>query len=216
MIMATRTKGEREAAEKKRRIERTVIPIICALAIAVFIVLSALFGKARDRIEPEPTPAPTEDPIIPTAENLKELLDGKAVTASGFSVVSYQSETDGAYGTVTVYPKNELVCLRVTRSLYLESEPTPDPYADMFENPVKTEGPEVTGDASEAEVVCDELIRILTCAYGQGPEAGDSIVSAVRRLLDGAKKTSAVYGIYLLEFEYSEADCILTLTCEPA
>ena len=214
--MATRTKGEREAAEKKRRIERTVIPIVCALAVAVFIVLSALFGKTRDRIEPEPTPAPTEDPMIPTAERLKELLKGSLVSTTGFSVISYQSEEDGAFGTVTVYPKSEIVCLRITRSLYLEPAPTQDPYADMFETPGKTEVPKVTGEPSDAEIIKDELVKILTCAYGQGPEAGESIASSVQRLLDGAKKAGAVYCIYLLEFEYSEADCILTVTCEPA
>lgn len=217
--MATRTKGERSSIEKKQRIERTVIPLVCAVAVAVFILLGAVLGKKPAKIEPEATPAPTEDPIVPTADKLAELLGGSVVSTATFSVVSYQSRADGAYGTVTVYPKSELVCLRTVRSVYRAPEVTPDPYEDMFESTVKTEEPEAVGDPTDIQTAAAELLSILECAYGPSANegAGESIASAISRLIaDGAKKSSCVYGIYLLEFEYSPSDALLTLTCEPA
>lgn len=197
-----------------------MIPLVCVLAVAAFILLSAILGKkSGEKIEPEATPAPTEDPIVPTVEALKADLGGEFISTGSFSVLSYTSKVDGSYGTVTVYGKNEVLSIRITRSLYAEPEPTEDPFSDMFEV-VPTPIPSEKADSSsDTKAVAGEICAVLEHAY-PAPDKDQALreTSAAldRLLVDGAKKTSIVYGIYVVEFAYSAVDCIVTVTCEPA
>lgn len=44
--MPTRSKAEKQRIEKRIRIEKTVVPIVSVVGIAVFIVICALLGKS--------------------------------------------------------------------------------------------------------------------------------------------------------------------------
>ena len=220
--MPTRSKAEKKRIEKRIRIEKTVIPIVSVVGVALFIVVCALIGKSGliDKTASE-TPAPTVDPCFEAADALKAALGGSVTQGDGFSSLSYKSTPDGSDATVNYYIKNGVLCMKLVRKLpSVLTDPTPEPTEDMFET-VPGNATEVPSTEAEdaLNAAAEEILKALSEVYegGESSLSEEDVASAVKTLADGTTtKTSLIFGIFLVEFKYTKADRILTVVCEPA
>ena len=222
-----RTAAEKAKIEKRVRIEKTLIPIICVLGLAVFIVMSALMGKnAVQSSELSGTPSPTEDPCYPLIRSMAKDLDGTVTEGDGFAAVSYPCSLDGKDVVVSAYTKKGVLCMQLTGCFPLshkeEETAAPSQTQSMFvidNTPAPSQTTAATAAPSFDDADYDK--EILKClSYLSEPKDRESslkqIKSALNVLASGkAKKSSCIYGIYLVEFSWSEADSILKMICEP-
>ena len=227
-----RNTGEKEKIEKRMRIERTVIPFISVTAIAVFIIIGATVGRKHDSKDVDldllNTPAPTEDPCFPLIRNMSLKLDGTYTEADGFSTLCLKSRADNADTIITSYTKSGIVCMQIIRSMGAGTaafdEPSPTPtealfYVDRIAAPTPTQYDPVSDILSNIGSIATELQEYLSFLYE--PAESSETIKMLRRSLNTlvsgeAKKTSFVYGIYLVELSYSKNDYMLKIVCEPA
>lgn len=220
--MPTRSKAEKQRIEKRIRIEKTVVPIVSVVGIAVFIVICALLGKSGALVKTTgETPSPTTDPCAEAAAKLKTVLGGSVTTGDGFSSLSYKCAPDQTDATVNYYLKNGVLCMKMVRKLpSVLTDPTPAPTEDIFEDTssLGTESPD-DGSDKAVETVSGEIVSALQLVSEQGenPNTASGVFDALKLIIDGtASKASLIYGIYIVELKYSKADKILTVVCEPA
>ncbi|MCR5808376.1 MAG: hypothetical protein K6G56_02315 [Clostridiales bacterium] len=221
-VMAGRTKAEKSRIEKRMRAERTVIPIVCVLAVAAFIVIAAVFGKTGSgtlaKTTPEPTAEPTEYPFITIVGRMAEELEGEKVIGEDYADFSFRSPVDGSSVTAHVYLKSGLACIKTVRTLEKKSDEAVDPddpfgdvYADESEKP---------GESDDLENdIASELVRIVSFVYSpaDGEKALHDVKDALVKIRAGElQKTDIVFGAYIMSFDYSEADKLLTVICEPS
>lgn len=216
--MATRSKGEIAKIERRMRIERTVLPVLCVLGVAVFVVLCAVFGKKRGGEEEEiaPTPAPYSYAIL----SLRDSLGGDITNGDKFTSLTYKSNSDGRYASVNAYLKSGVLCMSVTHPFEVKkAEPTAEPTEDIFGGSVSTSSvPTEEPEDRYLTMLADELTLCFSKVYvpSGDDDASERIGAALISLKDGAKKANVIYGIYMLKFERLESDGLLTVTCEPA
>lgn len=225
MQMPTRTAGEKARIEKRIRLEKTILPVVCVLGIAAFILISALLGKTGSEANdpmPEFTPAPTEDPAFTVIKAVSAKTGASYTSGTEAYTLSYKSPADGEFGTVTTFDKQGMLCMRIRRPFaQKDAEASEDPFSQMFEpTPMPTAGAGKTED-NEAELisVANEICGFLSYVYE--PESSDDvsgkIVSALKNIRSGEEtKANIIYGVYLLSIEYMKADGILSVTCSPA
>lgn len=226
-----RTPAEKERIEKRIRLEKTIIPILCVFALALFIILSAVFGKRSispsDQSDIEPTPAATQDPVLAAIEGLHGKLGGSISSAQDSSALSFVSPAGSKPSVITVYNKAERLCMRLTEEVGVEfasAAPEVQDTESLFvidntEKPDKTasQTPKVSSDyvVSMTEEICGYLSFINEDAYDTGFTSTFS--SKLEQLFSGnTKKASLIFGLYLVELEYSSSDGILHMRCEPA
>lgn len=221
--MPTRTAGEKAKIEKRIRLERTLLPVVCVLGIAAFILISALLGKTSTQsAEPELTPAPTEDPALTAIDAVMGSFSGDMKSGGDAYMLSYRSPYDGEFGTVSTYDKQGMLCMKIVRPFFeAEPEPTEDPFSQMFEpTPVPTQGAGETEAPNESIIgISDELCSLLSFVYKPSPsdDVSGKLTSALVSIWMGEQtKASIIYGVYLLKLEYDSSDRILTVTCAPA
>lgn len=220
--MPTRSKAEKKRIEKRIRIEKTLVPIVSVVGIALFIVVCALLGKnGVIGGKANETPAPTADPCFTAANALKDAIGGSVTQGDGFSSLAYESSPDGSDATVNYYMKNGVLCTKLVRKLpSVLTDPTPAPTEDMFETVPgnATEAPSTEADDALISTAA-EILKALSLVDpgGESSLSEEDIASALKTLADGtATKTSLIFGIYVVEFKYTKADRILTVVCEPA
>ena len=215
--MSDRNSGEKAKIEKRLRLERTVIPVVCVLAVAAFIVLCAVFGKNGLTAGDAPA-APTEDPCVAAIHGLAEKLGGEYTDGKDMSSLSFKSAADGTYATVSAYCRSGVLCMQIVRTLALPEEP--EATEDMFENTdISTPDPSRTDEMTAMlEAIADEILLCLEQVETppDAEDAGSKVLAALGQIADGgASKASFVYGIRLAEFKYSKTDKLLTVICEP-
>lgn len=205
------------------RIEKAVLPIVCVLGIAAFIIVSALLGKHGNNTEPQATPEPTEDPLHAAALSINADMGGRLAESDDSYIISYQSAFDGEFGTVTAYRKQGMPCIRVIRPFETAApEENEDPFAGMFDvpgEPTEKAGEGAVEADEYAKAIAEELEPMLKKVYQ--PDSSDDVssklVSALTLLRTGEeKKANVLFGIYVVKLEYSDSDCLLTVTCAPA
>ena len=202
------------------RIERTVLPVLCVLGVAVFVVLCAVFGKKQKGNEDsaEPTYPPCEAVIV----SLHNELGGEMTNGDGLSSLSYRSAADGKYATVTAYMRSGVLCLSVTRPFEsVKPVSTPEPTEDIFGGiGAPSETAAVSEETDEyVKALFDELIKCFSKLYVPlyDDNAAERIEEALRSMRRGdAKKANVLFGIYMLKLSFSEDDGLLFAVCEPA
>lgn len=224
--------GEKARIEKRMRRERIVIPIVCAAAVAAFIIVCAVLGKKDSgsgykEAETTFTPAPTEDPCFPLMRNMAQELGGSCTEGDGFASVSFVSEVDGKSVIVSSHTDSGIVCMQLARSFVPERnvKETSAPAAtesifviDMTDEPKTVGTPVPAAVEYEIEPYAEEICRCIGHLVSGGVTASvsEEIASALRSFADGSsKKASIVFGVYLLELSYSKDDSMLKMKCEP-
>ena len=226
-----RTPAEKEKAEKRRRLERVMIPVAAVLIIAVYIVLSAVFGKTSfNGKAADETPAPTEEPSLTAARRIAREFSGSLTEGEGGASVAFSSAVDGNDVAVSSYMNDGAVCLQLARRIPIKSGDTPTaaptPAAtqsifvvDQTERPEDTAAPDATEKPIDAKPYAEEIWQCLSCILPETQNkagAVSNIEDALKLLLSGdEKKAAAVLGIYVAEFSYSSSDGILRVKCEP-
>lgn len=223
--MPTRNKAEKKKIEDRAKLERIIVPIIFVIGIAAFIIISAIMGKNSRLIEPavsDTTPEP--DPCAAVIAELAEEFGGSATYGDKTASLSFKSPADGAMPVVTAYMKSGVLCARITREAAFGSKKQPDdpePTEDLFGDNSETVLPSGADYEEDAAILplAQEICRCLCCVYE--PEDMESAVRKTAEILRSfsegtAQKSNMVFGIYLVEFRYSDTDGILTAVCEPA
>ena len=204
--------------------EKTVIPIVCVLGLAVFIVLASVLGKkagfSTAKTTPIPTAEPTERPYITAASSMAGETSGELLEGSDFSAVTFKSSIDDEPVKVNYYLKSGVLCVKLARSFSVrEKLPDETPYDDPFSDDEPIETCEPPLDMEYLEKAADELLYCIGFAYlpSEPDTAKADIISALSIIYtDTANKAETVFGVYLLKFSYSEADKLLTVVCEPS
>lgn len=217
--MTARTQAEKARIEKRIRIERTVIPVVCVIAVAVFVVLCAVFGKkhAPDEAEALPSQAPFETVIAA----LQKELGGEITGGDGMASLSYKSSADDRYAAVSAYMKSGVLCLSVTHPFEsAKVKPTPEPTEDIFGFTSPTATAKAT-DAPDTYVLAltEELVKCFSKVHLPlyDDNVSERIFEALSTLRRGeVKKTNVIFGVYMLKFNYSDDDGLLYAVCEPA
>ena len=225
-----RTPAEKEKAEKRRRLERILIPAAAVLVIAVYIIISAVFGKNLSSGKSEPTPAPTEDPCYTVIRRIADELNGTYTEGDGTASASVTSAVDGKDVAVSAYSKNGVVCMQLARNLAVKQEtavtpaPTPEATESLFvidrtAAPSETAAPATEPPLPDLTPYAEEVWSLLSRIFPDGQDgktAKANIEDALKLLVSGEeKKVSVVIGIYVAEFSYSTSDELLKLKCEP-
>ena len=203
------------------RIEKTILPIVCVLGIAAFIILSSIIGKNRSTVEPEATPEPTQDPVHAAIIAVQDEMGGTLAEGTDSSILSYQSRVDGEFGTVTVFSKQGMLCMRIVRPFEaVIKETTEDPFEDMFET--GTDPTEAAGESPDDAFLTGvaEEIGFMLFRISQPENSADftaKLLSALRSIRTGEeKKANILFGVYMVKLEFADSDRLLTVTCAPA
>ena len=218
-----RTPGEKEKVEKRIRIEKAVIPIVCVIAVSAFILISAVLGKNRVKDTSAPqtteTPAPTVSPCSELIESLYKRFNGEINEGTDSASLFFKSPTDGADVTVIAYLSSGETCLRIVRNADAGRYAvitTPDVTESIFIVD-RTEQPEaeISYDCSALAGELSDIISALTLD-GDSAELRKSLDEKLVMLLSGgAKKASVICGARMIELEYNASDGILKVTVEP-
>lgn len=226
----SRTPAEKEKAEKRRRLERILIPAAAVLVIAVYIVVSAVFGKSLGSGKAEPTPEPTEDPCFTVIRRITDELHGTYTAGEGTASASVRSSVDGRDVAISAYSKNGVVCMQLARNLEVrrDTDVTPEPTPEATESlfvidrtaaPSQTAALETEPPLPDIAPYAEEIWSFLSYIFPEGQDretAVGNIKDALNLLVSGKeKKVSVVIGIYVAEFSYSSSDELLRIKCEP-
>ena len=221
-----RTPAEKERLEKKQRLERTLIPVVCVIALAVFVILSAVFAKkersASEGTAAAGTAAPSEAPFAAVMDKLYAEFHGERSDTDDSSTLACKSPIDGEGMSVTVYEKGGRICMRVVRSIPAGTAGAPAPaytesifIVDQMDSPsAASAAPAPIPDSSP---VAEELVRLLGILAPTSDE-GD-LLETLKTKLDllfsgGSKKASVLCGAYVIKLSYSESDSLMTVECE--
>lgn len=208
--MATRTAAEKEKIEKRMRAERIIVPIVCAAAIAAFIILCAVFGKDKASgvsANASETPAPTEEPCFELIKRMAGSFNAEVIEGERSASLSFKSEVDNNFVTVKSYDKDGVVCLQIARKLeFIKS------FDGLFVEP-----DEVDRSAQRREEYAEELCSLLVFLNGSDtePDLKNDIMTALASFQEGkASKASVVMGVYVVTMSYSKTDGMMKVVCE--
>lgn len=222
--MPTRNKAEKKKIERRSRLERIIVPVVFVVGIAAFIAVSIIIGGKSQPIEPSSSSStPEPDLCAAAADALSDKLGGEVTYGDKQASLSFTSSADGAKPVFTAYMKNGVLCVRITRDFAFSNEnttPKPDATEDLFG---ETPGNASSGSDNEKNIgiasVAGEICDCICCVYEPDDPTSSAarIEEILRSFADGTlKKANMVFGVYLVEFKYSETDGILSVVCEPA
>lgn len=204
--MPTRTKGEKERAQKRVRTEKLLMILLAVFALSVFIILSFVF---KDKTEPN---APDDaDVCLNSANAISSRYNGGIIQSGKAYIVSFASPSDGKNVSIRVYLKNSVESMEIVREI---AAPQPAP-TSMFvgdeENAAPTEDAMFGSISSE---ITDYLAYIE--GFGDTTELNSKLSDALDSL-DASKtsKRTLLFGAYLITVGFSPSDMLLTVTCEP-
>lgn len=206
-----------------------MIPAIGLLALATYIIIAVLSGKAKlGELEPMDTPAPTEDPSFSVIRSISEGFGGLYSEGEGIASASFRSAVDGESIAVSASTRSGVVCLDLARAFPVNdrepfASPTAEPTKSIFfidqtpapsGSPAPSESPKPFDVSRYAEELCD--ILSFACPPQDRNGSVRSIASALDLLANGGeKKAGVVFGFYLVEFSWSSADGMLKASCGP-
>ena len=196
--------------------EKIVMLIVGLFAVIAFVVLGHFFGGfgKEETICPTESPAPTEDPRSELIAELKSRFGGSVTEGEDFISLTFVSAADGNEPIVKVYISSGLLSMAVTRRILDDKAVPTEMFADLGEDRKDVSiDPDYAAALSEEIFSCLSLIR----APRDAKSELKSITDAVTLVLNGiTPKTAVTFGAYIVSFEYSSSDLILTAVCEPA